>query len=213
MYKNVPLYLIESFIAASEEASFQLAADRLEITQSTLSKQMILFEELLPHKVFTFDGRRKILTPYGQSLFRALSSKFAQTQELIEQTGLLYSTSKKLHIKICGRGELLDILAVNLNFGGKVTFIPIDNDSALDAVLNRKAEIAIVHTGIDSSEIVMRPFLLNNFKFSIKNKSLLKIIVFVVIFKFVFMTFLDSLFYILQPYYFFCTLILYDFTT
>lgn len=173
MNNRIPLYLIESFIMAAEEVSLQVAADRLRITQSTLSKQMIMFEEMLPHKVFTFDGRKKILTAYGTSLYDALKPKFAQTQELIEQTSLQFSQPENVHVKICGRGELLDILAVNLKFRGRVTFMPMNNESALESVLNRKAELAIVHTGIDSTEIVMKPFILNEFRFAI-SKSLLK---------------------------------------
>ncbi|WP_408097094.1 LysR family transcriptional regulator [Peredibacter sp. HCB2-198] len=173
MNNRIPHYLIESFITAAEESSLQVAADKLQITQSTLSKQMIMLEEMLPHKIFTFDGRKKVLTSYGLSLYEALKPKFAQTQELIEQTSLLFSQPENVHVRICGRGELLDILAVNLKFNGRMTFMPMNNESALEAVLQRKAELAIVHTGIDSNEIVMRPFILNDFRFAV-SKSLMK---------------------------------------
>ena len=173
MNNRIPHYLIESFITAAEESSLQVAADKLQITQSTLSKQMIMLEEMLPHKIFTFDGRKKVLTSYGLSLYEALKPKFAQTQELIEQTSLLFSQPENVHVRICGRGELLDILAVNLKFNGRMTFMPMNNESALEAVLLRKAELAIVHTGIDSNEIVMKPFILNDFRFAV-SKSLMK---------------------------------------
>ncbi|WPU64082.1 LysR family transcriptional regulator [Peredibacter starrii] len=173
MNNRIPHYLIESFITAAEEPSLQQAAEKLQITQSTLSKQMIMFEELLPHKVFAFDGRKKVLTSYGSSLYEALKPKFAQTQELIEQTSLLFSQPENVHVRICGRGEFLDILAVNLKFNGRITFLPMNNESALEAVLQRKAELAIVHTGIDSTEIVMKPFILNEFRIAV-SKGLLK---------------------------------------
>lgn len=173
MNNRIPHYLIESFITAAEESSLQQAADKLQITQSTLSKQMIMFEELLPHKVFTFDGRKKVLTAYGSSLYEALKPKFSQTQELIEQTSRQFSQPENVHVRICGRGELLDILAVNLKFKGRITFLPMNNESSLEAVLHRKAEIAIVHTGIDSTEIVMKPFILNDFRIAV-SKTLLK---------------------------------------
>lgn len=174
MNKNrIPHYLIESFLAAAEEPSLLEAGERLGVTQSTLSKQMILLEQLLPHKVFAFEGRKKILTSFGQSLYDSLSPKFANIQELIEQTSTSFSAPDNVHVRICGRGELLDMVAMNLSFPGYMTFMPMDNNSALETVINRKADVAIVHSGFDSNDIVMRPLLTNSFKIAVP-KSLMK---------------------------------------
>ena len=104
MNTKIPIYLLESFLLAAEESSFQIAADALGITQSTLSKQMILLEEMLPHKVFTFNGRKKVLTPYGNYLLKTLKPKFSQTQELIEQSAFQFSRPENIQVKIAGRG-------------------------------------------------------------------------------------------------------------
>ena len=164
---RIPHYLIESFLAAAEEASLLEAGERLGITQSTLSKQMILLEGMLPHKVFAFEGRKKILTSFGQSLYDSLAPKFTNIQELIEQTSASFSTPDNVHVRICGRGELLDMVAMSLSFPGNMTFMPMDNNSALETVLSRKADIAIVHSGVDSNDIVMRPLLTNSFKLAV----------------------------------------------
>lgn len=171
--KRIPYYLIESFLMAAQKPSLQSAADELGITQSTLSKQMLMLEEFLPHSAFAFRGRKKVLTSFGNALYRSLLPKFSQTQEVIEQTALQFSKPENLHIKICGRGELLDMLALRLKFTGTATFVPMNNESALEAVIDRQAELAIVHTGRDSSEVIMKPFLLNDFKISI-SKTWLK---------------------------------------
>lgn len=170
MNNKIPLYLIESFIVAAEGPSFQEAAEKLQITQSTLSKQMILFENLLPHQVFCIEGRNKVLTSYGLALYESLRPKFDQTQEIIDQTSLLFSSPKNIEIRISGRGELLDILAINLITEGLVTFLPMGNQDAIESLLNRKADLAILHSAVDSHELVLRPFFQNSFKLAISKK-------------------------------------------
>lgn len=173
MNQKTPLYLIESFIVAAKASSFDAAANQLGITQSTLSKQMILLQESLPHKIFAQEGRKKILTKYGESLYQNLNDKFSGTQEVIEQTSQLYSESKNIHLKICGRGEFLDILAAKLRGDIAITYIPMDSRTALDCVIHRKVDVAITHEESDSLEIIKKPFLKNEFVFAI-SKSLLK---------------------------------------
>lgn len=167
---TIPFYLIESFIAAVEEVSFEVAAQKISLTQSALSRQMLLLEELLPHKVFTLRGRKKVLTPYGQTLYELLAPRFAQTQQVIKQASLIYSEPGKTKITICGRGELLDIVAAQVSFPGRIDLIQKDNDSTIEAVLNRNCDIGIVHSTVDSSELMLRPFISNSFKLAIPKK-------------------------------------------
>jgi DNA-binding transcriptional LysR family regulator len=170
---NIPFYLIESFLAAAQAESFQVAGERLQLTQSALSRQMQLLESSLPHKVFTMDGRKKVLTKYGQTLYDILEPQFSQTQGLIKQAALLFSEPKKAHIKICGRGELLDTIAQNLRFAGSVSFHSMDSLSAEKAVLARKCDIGIVHAVADSAELVLKPFFVSRLRIVVP-KALLR---------------------------------------
>ena len=170
---SIPHYLIESFLAAVQGPSLQEAAERLGLTQSALSRQMQLLEELLPHKVFTFEGRKKVLTKYGRTLYDLLMPQFSQTQGLIDQASLLFAEPGKAHIKICGRGELLDSVASQLKFDGRVSFLSMDSAHALNAVLNRECDIGIVYSSVDSPELILKPFFTNRMRIVIP-KALLK---------------------------------------
>lgn len=169
----IPHYLIESFLAAVEGPTFQKAAERLTLTQSALSRQMLHLEELLPHPLFTFEGRKKVLTKYGQTLYDLLSPQFSQTQGLIEQASLLYSEPAKAQIKVCGRGELLDMVAANLKFDGQVSFFSMDSYQALQSVLHRECDIGIVYSSVDSAELVLKPFFTNRLRIVVP-KALLR---------------------------------------
>jgi len=169
----IPYHLIESFLAAVESPTLQTAADRVGLTQSALSRQMQLLEELLPHKVFTFEGRKKVLTKYGQTLYELLNPQFSQTQGLIEQASLLFSEPKKAHIKICGRGEMLDMIAGQISFAGRISFLSMDSGRALEAVLHRECDIGVVYSSVDSSELVLKHFFTNRLRIVVP-KALLK---------------------------------------
>ena len=65
---HIPLYLIESFIIISESESLEEAGKKLQLTQSTLSKQMKLLESMLPFPLFTYQGRNKKLTRFGEKI-------------------------------------------------------------------------------------------------------------------------------------------------
>lgn len=168
----IPHYLIESFLAAAKEGTFQLAADQLGLTQSTLSKQMQLLEELLPQKVFTFSGRKKTLTSYGETLYELLAPQFSQIDGLIKQASILHAEIENVKIRICGRGELLDMIAKNLKFTGQVSFLSVDSQQAMQNVLNRSCDIAVVHQVEDSSEIILKNFFSNRLRIIIPKKMI-----------------------------------------
>jgi DNA-binding transcriptional LysR family regulator len=160
---RIPLYLLESFVFAAKETTFQLAANKLKITQSTLSKQMIMLETLLPYKLFTISGREKVLTIFGNNLFQKIAPGILETQVHVDQTILTFSNPKSAHLNICGRGEFLDLIAESSNFPGTLTLIPMNNVGAIESVLDGTSEVAIVHSAPDSSEIILKPFTLNTF--------------------------------------------------
>ncbi len=170
MNQNIPFYLIESFVVAAHGPSFEEAAKKLGLTQSALSRQMQSFEEYLPQKIFTLDGRRKVLTKYGQTLFELLAPEVEKAQRLVHLAGLIHQDISSSHVKICGRGELLEGVAINSKFKGKISFCPMDGDKALREVLDRKCDIGIVSRGVNSSELIMKPYFSNRLKLVIPKK-------------------------------------------
>lgn len=175
MIKNppVPLYLIESFLKVVESQSLHTAAINLQLTQSALSRQMKTFEEYLPRKVFTLEGRKKVLTAYGQTIYDLLVPQCAPIQGLINQATLAHSEPKNAHIKICGRGELLDPIASSLRFGGKVSFYSMESNQAYENVLARKCDIGIIHSFRDSSELIVKKLFSNCLRIVV-SKNLMK---------------------------------------
>ncbi|MBE36220.1 MAG: hypothetical protein CMI16_11830 [Opitutaceae bacterium] len=86
------LYQLRSFVTVSETENFTRASERLNITQPTLSQQIINLEKDIGQKLFHRLGRRSVLTEPGQVFLvrarRILLEADSATKELRDHPGL-----------------------------------------------------------------------------------------------------------------------------
>ena len=76
---------LEMFTAVAEEKSFTAAAERLHVSQSAVSRQLMLLEEELKTKLFYRHGRGATLTDAGQILVDAAHRITREMQEVTSQ--------------------------------------------------------------------------------------------------------------------------------
>ena len=76
---------IKWFLTVARTLNFTKAADQLEITQPTLSRQIVNMETELNVQLFIRDGRSVSLTPAGRELARSLGKVYAEYQESVSQ--------------------------------------------------------------------------------------------------------------------------------
>lgn len=72
----------QAFIAVVDAGGFAQAAERLNKSQSTVSYAVRQIEERLAVKLFTIDGRKAVLTPYGQVMHRRGRALLDEAQRL-----------------------------------------------------------------------------------------------------------------------------------
>jgi DNA-binding transcriptional LysR family regulator len=68
MINSLPLDLLRSFVAVAQTKSFSRAAERLHLSQSTVSQQIRRLEDLVGKLLFERDTRTVTLTPDGAAL-------------------------------------------------------------------------------------------------------------------------------------------------
>lgn len=66
--RELPLSALRAFVTASRASSLAEAATELGVTHGAISKQINALEDWLGQNVFMREGRRLVLTPYGQVL-------------------------------------------------------------------------------------------------------------------------------------------------
>ena len=74
---------LEVIRAIAETGSFTAAGQRLHVSQSAISRQVILLEEELGEAVFHRVGRRVRITPAGESLLRLSHRVFQDLQDTV----------------------------------------------------------------------------------------------------------------------------------
>ena len=74
--RDLPLGSLRTFAAVADCGSITSAAETLGVTHSAVSKQVKLLERWLGQTLFVLEGRRLVLTPFGDILSRKLASAF-----------------------------------------------------------------------------------------------------------------------------------------
>lgn len=70
MFKNIPMETARSFVLIVEKKTFGLAAKEVGRTQSAVSQQMQTLEKMLGCELFIKEGRGKVLTPIGETVYQ-----------------------------------------------------------------------------------------------------------------------------------------------
>jgi DNA-binding transcriptional LysR family regulator len=84
---NLTLKQLEAFYWAGTCGSFAIAADKLHISQSSLSKRLGELEDGLGRVLFDRTGRRAVLTPHGAALVPRVRLLLNQADELAANMG------------------------------------------------------------------------------------------------------------------------------
>lgn len=170
--EKIPVHLLQAFMTFNDSANILEAASKLEITQPALSKQLKALESLLPHPVYSFRGRKKALTPFGQNLHRRIKERLGNLQATVEDVATSYSDPSLAHLRISARLGILDRIAENIDFPGCLTFNETTNAQVIEDLLSRNAEIGIAHSLPDTHELIAKPLFKEDFQILVPKKYL-----------------------------------------
>jgi DNA-binding transcriptional LysR family regulator len=170
--QTVRFTLLNSFVIFNESENITEAAKRLGITQPALSKQLKEFERGIDIPVYTTQGRRKVLTPFGRSLHVRLKERLGNIHEIITNEQVRYQSPLYAKLSIAGRRGILDRISQRLTFEGSLFFVESSNDKIIESLQDLTAEIGISHIIPDSFELVAKPLFKEEFQLVIPKKLL-----------------------------------------
>jgi DNA-binding transcriptional LysR family regulator len=157
---------VDSWLAIlAMEASGDLsrAAKSLGVTQPALSFHLKKLEERLGFTVFSFSGKRKVLTKLGQAYVEEV--KFG-LQSLNRAQGKILRQAADLKLqklRVAGRRELL-IPFLGFPFPGQIEFLQTSSAEAVQALRDHEVDLAISAQAVDSGDLVARLFFESGFK-------------------------------------------------
>lgn len=82
--RELPLVALRAFAVAARSPSLTAAASELGVTHGAISKQITALENWLGQQIFMREGRRLVLTPYGQALAEKLTQSINEIQGACE---------------------------------------------------------------------------------------------------------------------------------
>lgn len=152
--------LLEYFLAVCEELHFTRAAEKLGITQPTLSHQIRLLERELGAPLFYRSGKKITLTQAGQILLghahRVINELNLARQEIDELTGLQRG---KLRIGCSGNHLLTDALVAfhRLYPGIELTVTELATEETREGLLHNYLDVGVVFLPLFDEQLAYRP--------------------------------------------------------
>lgn len=165
---NSPPYaLIASFLAFTEARNMQRASALLKISQPALTSHLKSFEQHFPQAIFVFEGRRKVLTPFGEKVRKLFKARFDYLNEDLRLLCEQEQNAKNIWYKIAGLGEILNLLATKLNCPGTVEFIPIKTENVPQGLRDRKFDIGVSYDLSQVGDLHAKKFFIYDYSIAI----------------------------------------------
>jgi DNA-binding transcriptional LysR family regulator len=162
-----------AILAMESSGDLSNAAKLLGVTQPALSFHLKKLEERLGFILFSFSGKRKVLTKLGQAYVEEVKINLqalhdAQSKILREGFDL-----KHQKLKVAGRRELL-IPFLSFPFPGKIELIQMSSSEAVRALRDHSVDLAISAHTVDSGDFMAKLFFESGFKIIAPKKWKLK---------------------------------------
>lgn len=152
---------LRSFHAVATAGSFTRAAERLHVSQPTVTTQVKLLEERYKVELFHRAGRRVRLTEMGERLLqlsRQIFSLEADAVQLLGDAGEL--RSGHLRVAAVGPSHVTKMLvAFNQRYPGiKISVRTGNSQDVLDRLLDYRADVGVLAQVIPDTRFVSMPF-------------------------------------------------------
>jgi DNA-binding transcriptional LysR family regulator len=164
--------LFRVLIAVAEARNFREAAERLQISQPAVSLKLRQLEETQPLPLFSLEGKRKVLTRYGRSLYELAKSGSLELERSVENLHRVYSSARNLTVRLGGRNEVLEYVAPRLDFEGKIECIGVSSREAVEKLRRHEIDIALTYLRPDSTEFIAKRLFQSKVHFTVNKKHL-----------------------------------------
>lgn len=159
--KNPQTSQMVALVKFIEAGSLEKAAIELNITQPALSMQLKRFEGQFKFPLFDYVGKKKVLTPYGQAIYKESVRLLHEIHSSFEGIERLFGRPKEQLLRIGCRRELIQISKEKLKFEGAIQFFPMTSKEAITKLLAQEIDVAISRELVSSNELTAKLLISN----------------------------------------------------
>lgn len=144
---QIELRLLEYFLVLADELHFTRAAERLGISQPTLSSQIQLLEARLNTRLFERTGRRVSLTQAGKLLLEHARRVFYELEQATAEIGDLQGLQRGSLSVGCAGGHLLLKAAAKFHARHpkvQLSIFDMRSEETIDLLLNHRLDLGVI---------------------------------------------------------------------
>ena len=157
MIMKIPsLDLLSTLVAVAESPNLIEASRRLGMSQPAVTQHLQKLEQSSPYPLFTYQGKRKVLTRFGETLYESARSDLLRLEQGIARVTQAYALPENLTLRLGCRREIFSVAARKFHFPGRVEFSALSSQQALERLFDRSIDIAVSARRPDAHEIVAR---------------------------------------------------------
>ena len=150
------LDLLSTLVAVAESPNLIEASRVLGISQPAVTAHLQRLEQSAPYPLFTFQGKRKVLTRFGQSVYESARDNLQELEQGLAEVVQAYAQPEKLTLRVGCRREIFTVVARKFRFPGRVEFSALSNHKAVSRLLDRSIDIAVSYSRPEAADIMAK---------------------------------------------------------
>ena len=150
------LELLRTFVTFAKSKNIIDAARQLRVSQPAVTNQLQRLEQSFRHPLFSQQGKKKVLTPFGRALLEETEPLISRMESSLEQVEKRFADPTQLMLRIGARAEVLSRIVQRIRFPGAIQFVPLRTQEAVDQLLSHEIDIAISYLRPDLAYIHSR---------------------------------------------------------
>ena len=152
-----------SLLSFAQEGDMVKAAQKLLLTQPALSFHLKKLEAQLGFSLFSFSGKKKVLTKLGHEYVKRITKILAEAHLATEAVLKSAHHLELQSLRVAGRRELM-LPFLSFPFPGQMELVQTSSAEALRLLREHQVDVAICAKIEDSSEFVAKLFFSSNLK-------------------------------------------------
>ncbi len=154
MLEKIDLEWIKSFVTFAESSGVEETATKLKLTQPAITQHLNKLESFLPKKLFIREGKRKVLTEFGQEFYKQSSLHLRNLDDLLRSSKFLSTEVKDVVLRFGVNNEIYYRICNRIQFEGQLEIFYYRSDEAIKRLLKREIDIAISREAPNSSDVI-----------------------------------------------------------
>jgi DNA-binding transcriptional LysR family regulator len=152
-----------SLLSFAQEGDMVKAAQKLMLTQPALSFHLKKLESQLGFSLFSFSGKKKVLTKLGHEYVKRISKILSEAHLATEHVLKSAHTLETQTLRVAGRRELM-LPFLSFPFPGQMELVQTSSAESLRLLREHKVDLAISAKIQDSSDLMAKLFFASNLK-------------------------------------------------